>query len=160
MKRFLFSCLLSLVIIFGVHAEEFKCEVLTKSSVSTTGDLPTGISVSYSQTYGTKCQMTKDNSVTYTISGLDGYIITGIKLSMKSNKSAGTGSLSATVGNTVIASIDNAPFSNDVWNGAFTTSYVDKVLTLKDDNYEVKTNEVFNLIIKATQNSLYCQSLL
>lgn len=159
MKRFLFSCLLSLVIIFGVHAEEFKCEVFDKSSVSTTGDLPTGISVSYSQTYVTKCQMTADNSVTYTISGLDGYIITGIKLSMKSNKSAGAGSLSATVGNTVIASIDVAPFSSDVWNGAYTTSYVDKVLTLEDDNYEVKTNEVFNLIIKATQNSLYCQSL-
>lgn len=96
--------------------------------------------------------------MTLTLSGYDGKTITGITLSMKSNSSKGKGSLTVTAGNETIASISDSKFNTANWNGSWSTSYVDKVVTLSNANYVIATGETVTITIAATENSLYCQS--
>ena len=131
--------------------------VTSTSTVSTTGDTPSGSTASYSSTYGTKCQLTAGNHMTLTLSGYSNYKITGITLSMKSNAGGGAGSFEASVGNTSISSIANATFNDPTWNSQYTTSYVDITPTITTEK-TVGRNETVELTISATTNSLYCQS--
>lgn len=133
--------------------------VESTSSVSTTGEyLPTS-SVNFSSTYETKCQLTANNSATLTISGLEGYTVTNIDLSMKSNKSAGSGYITVTAGNTELASSGTKTFKE--MYGSYSQEYVainiDKVATF-NNNYEIQNNEDFVIKINATVNSIYIQS--
>lgn len=132
--------------------------VASKTSVTTTGTAPTGSSATYSQTYNTMCQMTAGNSMTLTLSGYEGKIITGITLSMKSNSSKGAGSLSFTAGTTTLASIADAAFNTSSWYGSWSTTYVDVTPVMSNDSYEIQENENVVVSITASQNSLYCQS--
>ena len=129
--------------------------VTSKTEVSASGDVPTGSSAAYSQTYGTAKQATKDNSFTLTLSGYEGLKIVGLTLSMHSNGSSGAGTLSVTCGDATIASIANAGFGDDSWNGSYTATYTDVTpavtATTVDDKDVV-------IQIAATQNSLYCES--
>ena len=131
--------------------------VEAKDRVETSGDAPEGSSATFVNTYANnKQQMTANNSQTYTLSGYDGYTITGITLSMKSNKSSGAGSLSVTSGSKVIASIADSDF-NSSWYGSWSTEYVDVTPTVT--SYVVGTGEKVVVEIKASKNSLYCQSI-
>lgn len=143
-----------------VHAEgtEVIYTVTSKTAVSTTGTVPTGSTAAYSQTYNTAGQATKDNSMTLTLSGYEGNKITGISLSMKSNKSGGSGSLSVTAGSTSIASKEAAGFNTSTWYGSWSTSYVDVAVVMTNNNYDIQKNENVVITIAATANSLYCQS--
>ena len=139
-------------------AETVTYAVTSTSAVSTSGTAPTGSSASYSSTYNTACQLTKNNSMTLTLSGYEGYKITGITLSMKSNSKGGSGSLSVTAGSTDIASISTAAFNTASWHGAWSTSYVDVTVSMDDDSYEIQADEDVVITIAATANSLYCES--
>lgn len=142
-----------------VHAEgtTVTYTVASTSSVTVGGTAPTGASATYSSTYTSKCQLTAGNSMTLTLSGFEGNKITGISLSMKSNKSSGKGSLSVVAGSTTIAAIEESNF-NGGWYTTWSTSYVDVAVTLSKDNYEIQKDENVVFTIAGTANSLYCQS--
>lgn len=143
-----------------VHAESntVTYAVETTNTVTTTGTAPTGSTATYDQTYGTAGQITKDNSATLTLSNWEGKKITGLTVSVHSNGSKGTGSLSAVAGSTTIATISNNTFANAAWNGSYTTEWVDKTVTLSNNNYTIGKNENVVITIAATVNSLYIQS--
>ena len=162
MKKFLLKTILllfALVLGTGVSwAETVTYTISSKNTLSTTGTAPAGSSATIVETYSTSKQMTSGNSQTLTLSGYEGYKITGITLSMKSNASKGAGSLSVTAGETEIAGISNAAFNTASWYGAWSTSYVDINVSLDNDPYEIQADEKVVFVIAATQNSLYCQS--
>ena len=136
--------------------------VTSTSAVSASGDAPSGSSATYSSTYSSKEQLTSGNSMTLTLSGYKGMIVKGLTLSMKSNSSKGAGYLSVKAGTTTLSSIgalsSGVSFNNALWNGAYSTSYVDVKPTLSNDAYTVQDRENIVIVIGATANSLYCQS--
>ena len=132
--------------------------VESTSKVNVTGTAPEGSSATYASTYTTKCQLTSGKSMTLTLSGFEGNKITGITLSMKSNKSGGKGSFTAVAGTTTIASIADAAFNTASWNGAWSTEYVDVIPTMTKSDYTVQKDENVVITIAASANSLYCQS--
>jgi len=138
--------------------EKVTYTVSSTSAVNKDGTAPAGASATYSSTYGTAKQLTKDNSMTLTLSGYEGYIIKSIKLSMKSNGSSGSGNFSAVAGSTTISSIATAAFNTASWYGAWSTSYVKVVPAMSNANYVVKEGENIVITIAATANSLYCES--
>ena len=134
--------------------------VTSTSAVSASGTAPTGSSATYASTYKTTTQLTSGNQMTLTLSGFAGMKLTGLTLSMKSNKSKGSGYLDVKAGKTQLATIGSetsgVPFKNPAWHGSYTTSYVDVNVTLTP--YTVQAGENIAIIIGATVNSLYCQS--
>ena len=157
--NFLKSFFLLFALIVGsssVWAETVTYTVTSTSAVSKSGTAPTGSSASYSSTYGTVYQLTKNNSMTLTLSGYAGYRITNITLSMKSNGSSGSGNLSYSTdnGSTYTDIISTAAFSNSSWYGSWSTSYVD----ISKDVTIIPTSSALKIKIAATANSLYCQS--
>ncbi len=135
---------------------EVTYTVSSTSAVTKTGTAPAGSSATYTSTYTTKCQLIKDKSMTLTLSGYDGCKITGLTLSMKSNKSAGAGNMSMKIGATTISSIATANFNNATWNGAYSQSYVD--VTPSVTATTVGNGQNIVITIAATVNSLYCES--
>ena len=134
--------------------------VITSTSAVTATGAPVGSSATYSSTYNSKCQLTKDNSMTLILRGYDGYKINRITLSMKSNQNGGSGTFSTVIGSTTISEINPAAaFSSASWNGAYTTSYVDVIPAISiANNRVVGDEELVTITIAATANSLYCQS--
>ena len=160
MKKFtlLLSAML-LALATNLWAEEVTYTVASTSSVTATGDVYDGSSATFSQTYSTKEQLTKGNSMTLTLKGYTGCTITGITLNMKSNKSAGTGTFSAKAGTTTLAEISSATeFSSWFDNTAYTTTYKDVHVTMSNDTYAIQAGENVVINIAATVNSLYCHS--
>ena len=129
--------------------------VATTSTVSTTGTAPTGSSASYTQTYSTACQMTKNNSETLTLKNLGKINITNLTLSMKSNSSGGAGSLAYSVDGganytyLVGTSSSGVRFDQDAWNGAWSTDYVNISKDL-----EITNVDSLIIKIKATANRI------
>ena len=155
----LLVAVLSLSYVAKVHATDYSVTytVTSTSAVSvTSGVAPNGSTATYSSTYNTKCQLTGGKSMTLTLSGYDGMTIKGLTLSMKSNKSAGAGSLSMMIGTSTVASIADAAFNDASWNGAFTTSYVPVTPTVTET--EVGATKTIVITISASANSLYCES--
>lgn len=143
----------------GCSGSSATYTVTSTSAVSQTGTAPTGAGSSYTQTYATAKQATGGNSFTLTLTGYEGKIIKGITLSMHSNKSSGSGSLTAVVGGTTtIASISTAAFNTSSWNGAWSQDYVDVPITLSNDSYEIADDENVVITISASANSLFCES--
>lgn len=139
-------------------ATDVTYTVSSTSAVTTSGTAPTGSSATYASTYSTKYQLTSGNSMTLTLSGYSGKKITGITLSMKSNTSKGSGSLSVKAGTTTIASISDDAFNSSSWYGAWSTSFVDVNVSMSNDSYAIQNGENVVITIAATANSLYCQS--
>lgn len=131
--------------------------VNTINSVITSGTAPSGSSVAYSQTFATKGQITSGNNAKLTLSGYSGYKISNIVLNMKSNTSAGAGTLSVVAGSTNISSISPSVNFDDVsWYGAYSTSYVN--ITKTPTAYNISTGENVTITITASINSLYINS--
>lgn len=158
MKKFVFFflCLLCGV---GVSAETLTAiySVESKTSVSSSGSIPSGSMATYEQTHGTKFQMTSGNSCTFTLAGYEGCRITGITLSMKSNTSTGAGSLLVKAGETTLCEIKNSTFKD--WNGEYSTTYVDVRPEMSNGYYTILKDEKVVVRIEATANSLYCNGL-
>ena len=120
---------------------------------------PNGVQVIFNTTYpnDSYTQLTGGYKMTYTFSGFDGYDITRITLSMKSNSNKGKGSLNIKIGNTTIANISDSKFNSSGWNSAWSTSYVD--ITPQITTKKVENGELITITISATESSLYCQSI-
>lgn len=163
-RFFLSLCLMIVGCLWGsaAWAEKVTYTVTSTSAVSTSGTAPSGSSATYSSTYKEKAQLTGGNSMTLTLSGYAGKKITGITLSMKSNKSSGAGYLSVKAGTTTLASIGSTSsgvnFNNSAWYGKWSTSYVNVTPTMSNKAYAIQNNENVVILIGATANSLYCQS--
>jgi len=153
---FVFTLLLVMVGKVGV-GQTATYTISSKTAVTTSGTAPSGSSATYSQTYTTTGQMTSGKSTTLTLTGYAGYKITSIVLSMKSNTSAGKGSLSVVAGSTTISSVaTGTAFNNANWNGAWSTSYVP--ITKTPTAYSIQTGENVVITILASANSLYIES--
>lgn len=152
-------CTLLLLLVSGtVSAEDAIYKVASTSSVTTTGNAPENSNATFKQTYTTKGQITKNNSATLTLTGFTGCTVTGIKLSMKSNKSDGAGTFTTKIGTNTIASIPNATTFNQWYdNTSYSTNYKDINVNILDDykTYKIGENENIVIEIKATINSLY-----
>ena len=159
MKKFytliLFGTLLFLV---GNSFGQTAIYTVTSTSAATqTGTKPTGAGHTYSQTFGIAKQITSSNSATLTLTGYAGYRITSIVLEMRSNASAGAGTLSVVAGSTTIASVSpTAAFNTASWNSAYTTTYTN--ITKTPTAYDITTGQNVVITIAATTNSLYIQS--
>lgn len=102
-------------------------------------------------------QLSGGKDSTFTITGYEGMKITGIDLVMSSNGSAGTGSLTVTIGTTGVLEISTAPFSDPTWNGAFDAN---PCHLFKDStDYVVEASEDIVFSFGATVNSLYIHSV-
>lgn len=158
MKKFLFS-ILCLFCMVSVSAETFTAtySVVSNTSVSSSGSIPSGSMATYEQPHGTKFQMTSGNSCTFTLAGYEGCRITGITLSMKSNTSTGAGSLLVKAGETTLCEIKNSTFKD--WNGEYSTTYVDVRPEMSNGYYTILKDEKVVVRIEATANSLYCNGL-
>ncbi len=135
--------------------------VTSTSEATKTGAAPIGSSVTFTSTSkNNKDQMTADNSQTYTLSGYEGKVIKKVVLSMKSNSKAGAGTFSLTAGEISLAAISSAT-TFDKWfdNTVYTQSYKNVTVELTNDSYQVQAGEKVVLVISATTNSLYCQSI-
>lgn len=130
--------------------------VSTTSAVTSGGTAPSGSSATYTQSYATAKQLTSGNSATLTLSGYAGYKITSIVLEMRSNGTAGAGTLSVVAGSTSIASVSpTANFSSSSWYGAYSSTYVD--VTKTPTAYTIGASQNVVITIAATTNSLYIQ---
>ena len=131
------------------------------TAVTTTGTAPVESSITFNNTYNNnKNQITKNNSQTYTIKGFEGCTIKKVVLSMKSNKDAGAGTFSLKAGTTELAAIKNSTTFNKWYNNkSYSTSYKDVTVSLTNNSYTIKANEDVVIVIKASVNSLYCQSV-
>ena len=132
----------------------------TRTSVSLSGTAPSGSTATFLNTYtSNKNQITKDNSMTLTLSGYDGYAIKGITLRMHSNNSSGAGSLSVMAGTTSIASISDANFNDETWYGDWSNpDYVNVTPTISNSTYVIQSSENVVITIAASANSLFCES--
>ena len=105
----------------------YKQTTTSAASVSS-GTAPAGSTVTFSNTYSTKEQLTAENQMELTLTSLGGISISNITLSMKSNKSSGAGKLSYSTdeGNTwtylVGSSSEGTAFNNAAWHDSYTTS--------------------------------------
>ena len=131
--------------------------ITSASAVSTSGTAPAGSSATFSNTYtNNKVQITKDNSMTLTLTGYAGTTISGITLSMHSNSKSGSGNYNMTIGTTTVSSIATNSFSDAAWHGSWSESFVDVSPTVTST--VVGTGQSVVVTIAATANSLYCQS--
>ncbi len=155
MKKWLVGLVAAGLCAAGALADSVTYTVANKAVSVTAGTAPEGSEAAYSQTYSTSGQATAGNSMTLTLTGYDGASITGLTLSMHSNAGRGAGSLVATSGGTEFARIDDAPFSDEGWNGAFSSSFVPirpEVIPMAVPGGAVE------IVITASVNSLYVES--
>lgn len=131
-------------------------KVATTTSVTTSGNAPSGSNATYNQTYTTAMQITSGNSATLTLTGYVGYRITGFRFQMKSNASNGAGNMTVTAGTTSIFSISNSTFNSANWNGSYTGSFVYLHRT-PTTFHSIAAGESVVFKINATTNSLYIQ---
>jgi len=136
--------------------------IATTSSVTPSGDAPSGSSATFVNTYtNNKVQITKTNSQTLTLSGFEGATITGLTLSMHSNKSSGSGTFSMVAGTTTLAAISlvtnwNSWYNINAWSQ---TDFQDVIVVLTNDSYVIKKDEDVVITISCiNNNSLYNQS--
>ncbi len=122
-------------------------------------DAPEGSEAVFTNNYTTAKQITKNNSMTLTLSGYTGYTIEGVKLSTGSNNTSGQGTLSITIGGVEVATDANA----DKWyNGVHHygsnngTDFENVLVSMNPKT--VKYGEDIVITIAASESSLFCQS--
>ena len=156
--RLTFSLIILIGITINTYAESVTYKQVARNETVSLNN-PNGAQVIFNTTYpnDSYTQLTAGYKMTYTFSGFDGYNITRITLSMKSNSKSGKGSLNIKIGNTTIANVNDSKFNTAGWNSAWSTSYVD--ITPQLMKKKVENGELITITISATENSLYCQSI-
>ena len=156
----LLTLLLAMIFTSG-GAKEVTYTVTSTKAVSTSGTAPTGSSATYSSTYTTSCQLISGKKMTLTLSGYAGKKITGLTLSMHSNANKGAGYLDAKIGTKTFASLGSSTsgvtFNKWYDNTKYSSQYND--VTVGVTATAVEDNEDIVIVIGATTNSLYCQSI-
>ena len=140
----------------------FSILTATYTLSSTTSVEQTGVAPSHSvyqyersASTGQKGQMTAGNSTRLRLVGWDGCIIRSVGLQMRSNKASGAGSLTMKVGEQVSWEIYDQSFSDSDWAGVYTTDWVE---VKKEMNVQVGAFEEIDILVSATENSLYISS--
>ena len=144
-----------LAIVFSILSATFS--VSSTTTVEPTGTSPSTSSFLYerSAVTGQKGQMTAGNATRLELRGWDGCTIKSVELQMRSNANSGVGSLTMKIGIDTVWSIYNQPFSEEVWAGTYTTEWVN---ISKSMNVYVSEDDCIEIIISATENSLYINS--
>lgn len=144
---------------FVVMAETVVYTVTSRTSVRAEGMEPVGAYASFSQSAvsGRVGQMTEGSSTSLSLYGFSGLRIRSVTLMMHSNKTAGAGTLEMTLGDSCVWAVDPAPFSDEAWHGAFTTSFV-PVTHCFSPSLMVSGGQVISVNIDALESSLYVQS--
>ena len=144
------------------HITNSKYTITSTHAVSQSGDVITGSAASYSQTYGTQGQATGGNSMTLSITGLTKKVsINKLVLSMRSNQSAGAGSISVKIDggeadfiagtSTTVGAGFNTFGDNDSYGTNFRDVTWDNLTYVAKSSIEIK-------IYCIQSNSLYCES--
>ena len=169
--RTLLTFLLFACVSVNAHAESVTYAQSSKSETVALSN-PDGAKVKFSTTYNTNTfQLTEGHSMIYTFSGFDDYIITGVTLKMRSNKSAGSGYIEIKVGNDlkykeIGQSINGVDITNKRistfkdWYGSYhydAANYASIMPAISPTI--VGKGENLVITIGATVNSLYCQSV-
>ena len=125
-----------------------------KNTLQPEGDVPSSSIAHFqrSSTTGRLGQMTAGNSTHLRLEGWDGCTIRSVKLKMHSNGQSGAGTLDMKVGGNQIWKIDELAFCDPLWSGKYTTDWVD---ICKDVQVQVGSYEDVDILITATENSLY-----
>lgn len=122
--------------------------VESSTSVSSSGTVPSGSSATFVNTYtNNKFQMTAGKSQTLTLTGYEGYTITGVSVSTKTNSSSGKGSYTVKVEDTTIGTLDIT---------SAISTYTPKEIAIYPK--PVSAGEKVVIVATATVNSLYCES--
>ena len=150
----------------GIVNAETTCtakyaQTSTSCTIQAEGIAPEGSSATFSTTYQTKNQLTEDNSMTYTISGYDDKTVEAITLRMRSNQDKGAGIMYIKIGKKKVAEI--TPYTTfDNWfdSGGYQGIYTDIHVSFKEGaNLTVGADEKIEIMIEASLNSLYCESV-
>lgn len=127
--------------------------VQTSASGGTLSNEPEGVTAEFNNTYtSNKIQLTGGNSMTLTLSNLPiGYKVEGITLNVANNKSSGSGTATATVGENNIAKLNITGF------GQYHT-----LTDMENVNCPAFTSESDSLVItiSASVNSVYCDKFI
>ncbi len=128
--------------------------VTTTTSVATTGTTPAGSSAAFVNTASSPFQMTAGNSHTLTLSSYNSIRISAITLSVHSNQAGGAGYFAYSYDDVNYTNIiSTSSFDSADWNGAYSTTFVNKTKTV-----DILVGGTIYFRIFATENSLYCQS--
>ena len=123
----------------------------SSSPYTVTGTLsgaPTGATASCTNTYNNANQITKDNSMTLTLTGFDGCTITGVSISAHNNAKSGNGSGSLTINGSSKGSVSSL--------SGMGTSWTNKNFTVTST--VVNTSATVVVTLSCSPSSLYCQS--
>ena len=131
--------------------------ITSSSSVEESGNIPVGSEATYSRsgTTGRVGQMTEGNSTLLVLDNWGGIEIDSIALEMRSNKTAGAGSLNVSIGEDVVCKIKDADFSDKNWNGDFSDEWCRISRWIGE---KVGIGEQIKILIQASKNSLYVNS--
>lgn len=131
--------------------------ITSSSSVEESGNIPVGSEATYSRsgTTGRVGQMTAGNSTLLVLDNWGGIEIDSIALEMRSNKTAGAGSLNVSIGEDVVCKIKDADFSDKNWNGDFSDEWCRISRWIGE---KVGSGEQIKILIQASKNSLYVNS--
>jgi len=128
--------------------------VTTTTSVATTGTTPAGSSAAFVNTASSPFQMTAGNSHTLTLSSYNSIRISAITLSVHSNQTGGAGYFAYSYDDVNYTNIiSTSSFDSADWNGAYSTTFVNKTKTV-----DILVGGTIYFRMFATENSLYCQS--
>ncbi len=164
MRKFflIIGCLLFGMNISASNLKTVVYTVTSKTSVFAEGDEPIGSMATFEQTgTGKNGQMTKGNSTTFTLTGLQGLKLYSITLQMRSNQSAGAGSMQIMVGDSVLGCMPDASF--EAWCGNYTNSFV-PITWEAEGGYNFLSiadggeGTTLQIQISASENSLYIAS--
>lgn len=147
------------VFVTAQFAKGVLCKQTSCTEVEVTGGVPEGADATFSNTYttGDKAQITSGNSMTLTLIGYKGKIITGITLRVRNSSGSGeVATLVAKIG----TDFDNAQeFATKTYSKTSTQYYYD-ALSLSEsmiDRYVDKDENIY-IKISASQSSFYCES--
>ena len=142
-------------LIFSILTATYTLSSTTTVEVS--GTTPESASHLYARSAdsGQKGQMTAGNATCLTLTGWEGCTIHSLALQMRSNTSSGKGSLSVQIGDNKLWEIHNQSFADSIWNGAYSTDWVS---IQRDLFHAIQEGEDIEIIISATENSLYIHS--
>ena len=131
--------------------------ITSSSSVEESGNIPVGSEATYSRsgTTGRVGQMTAGNSTLLVLDNWGGIEIDSIAVEMRSNKTAGAGSLNVSIGEDVVCKIKDADFSDKNWNGDFSDEWCRISRWIGE---KVGIGEQIKILIQASKNSLYVNS--
>lgn len=159
-KKYAVCLACSLMAVWPVlHAETVTYTITSRTAVTASGDVPDGARAAYNQTAtsGRTGQMTADNSLSLTLSGFPASTLSGISLSMHSNKSAGAGSMTVRVGEREVLAVADASFCDKAWYGAFSSDFVTLTFPFAEP-VAWADDEELTITLGATENSLYVES--